>query len=391
MHRDTRIVRFDPAPGDPHRPTNTPIYQTATFAQLDGSDPSGHDYSRSGNPTRDVLQAHLADLEGGTHAFAFASGMAALSAVARLVPAGGRVVCADDLYGGTWRLFGRILSRYHVTLDLVDPTDKDAWERAIPGASLCLVETPTNPLLRVIDLRHLAQVCKRHRVVLAVDNSVMSPLLQRPLELGADLVVHSATKFLGGHADLTGGAVITRDPELARELYLVQNGEGTGLAPFDCFLLLRGIKTLSVRLRQQQRNTTVVAAFLKRHPAVQRVHWVGLADHEGAAIHEAQATGPGAVLSFETGDLAISRTVVDRTCAFTTAVSFGSVCSTIELPGAMSHASIPDGQRALPSDLVRISVGIEDPRDLVADLERAFDVAQPRRRPHAVAVPTHRP
>lgn len=391
MRPDTRLVRFDPAPGDPHRPTATPIYQTATFAQPDGLHPEGHDYSRSGNPTRAVLEGVLADLEQATHAFAFASGMAAVSAVARLVPAGGRVVAGDDLYGGTWRLLARILARYQVQLVLVDPADLGAWEAALPGAHLALVETPTNPLLRVVDLEGLATRCRAHGVPLAVDNSVMSPLLQQPLALGADLVIHSATKFLGGHSDLTAGAVCTSDPDLAEALYLVQNGEGAGLGPFDSFLLLRGIKTLSLRLERQQANTRAVARALVDHRAVRRVHWVGLPDHPGAALHARQATGAGSVLSFETGSPSLSAAVVDHTRCFTTAVSFGGVASSIELPGAMSHASIPDGQRSLPRDLVRVSVGIEDPLDLVEDLVDSLDRASRQTRRGALAAPSPAP
>lgn len=385
MRRDTRLVRFDPDPGNPHRPTATPIYQTATFAQPDGLHPEGHDYSRSGNPTRAVLEGVLAELEDADHGFAFASGMAAVSAVARLVPAGGRVVVGDDLYGGTWRLLNRILGRYGVACTKVDPSDLDAWQAALPGANLALVETPTNPLLRVVDLEGLADRCRDLGVPLAVDNSLMSPLLQQPLALGADLVLHSATKFLGGHSDLTAGAVCTRDPDLAEALYLVQNGEGAGLSPFDSFLLLRGLKTLSLRVERQQANARTLAHALVAHPAVRRVHWVGLPDHPGAALHARQARGPGSVLSFETGSLDCSAAVVDRTRCFTTAVSFGGVASAIELPGAMSHASIPDGQRALPPDLVRVSVGIEDPRDLVEDLLEALDRAAPAAAPPAPA------
>ncbi len=387
MKPETRLIQYDPCPGDVNRPTSTPLYQTATFAQPDALHPGGYDYSRSGNPTRAVLEAQLAGLEGADRGFAFSSGMAAINAVLRLVPAGGGVVLGADLYGGTWRLLHRILSRYHLDLRVVDLNDEPALAQALSGAVLCLVETPTNPLLEVVDLRAVARACRKNGVTLAVDNSLMSPLLQRPLDLGAHVVIHSATKFLGGHADLTAGAVMTSEPSLIAELALFQNGEGTALAPFECWLLLRGLKTLAVRLSAQRRNTHQLVEAIVQHDGVKALHWPGLANHPGAAIHADQALDAPTVFSFRPGSVDVAAEIVDRTRCFTTAVSFGSVSSTIELPCVLSHASIPDGERTLPPDLIRVSVGIEAAADLVADLVGALDAATGGRRTNRPRLP----
>ncbi len=376
MHPSTELVHFDPAPGDPLRPTATPIYQTATFSQVDADGQGLYDYSRSGNPTRSVLQQQLARLEGGCAAFVFSSGMTALSTLTGLLEAGDHIVTGDDLYGGTYRLLDRVSRRHGLTSTAVDLTDLDAVRAALRSRTrLLLVETPTNPLQRISDLRGLAAICQAHGCLLAVDNSLLSPLLQKPLELGADLVVHSATKHLAGHSDVTAGVLAVKDPELATRLAFLQNAEGTALGPFDSWLLLRGLKTLSVRLERQQANARRVAAFLAAHQAIKRVHYPGLPGHPGAALHRSQAQGPGAVISFETGHLALSRQVVEATRLFSISVSFGNVCSFISLPCRMSHASIPAtvrAERALPEDLVRLSIGIEAAEDLLADLAQAL-------------------
>ncbi len=378
MRLGTRLVHFDAAPGDPHRPVVTPLYQSATFVQPDATRFGEYDYSRSGNPTRAVLERQLAALEGGGHAFAFTSGMAALTAVLRTVSAGEEVVAGLDLYGGTYRLLGRILPRAGVLVRHVDTTDLDAVRTALtPRTRLLLVETPSNPLMEVSDLTGLAELARAAGARLVVDASIMSPVLQRPLEHGADVVVHSATKFLGGHADITAGVVTVRDPGLAEMIYLTQNGEGTALAPFEAWLVLRGLKTLHLRVRQQQETAVELADWLAAHPAVERVFYPGRDGPAGRAAHARQADGPGSVLSFTTGDLAASRRVVEATELFTTCVSFGSVGSTISLPCFMSHASVPPGAPVPPPDLVRVSVGVEELEDLRADLERAIGAARP--------------
>jgi len=375
----TEIVSFDPAPNDPWHPNSTPIYQTATFAQDSAVEFGAYDYSRSGNPTRTVLENQLARLEGAERAFAFASGMAALSTLARLVPTGAHILAGDDLYGGTYRLLQRVLPRCGVRSSHVDVTDLDAVASAIePGTRLVLVETPTNPLQKIADIRGLARIAHAHGALLAVDNSLMSPYLQRPLELGADIVVHSATKHLCGHSDVTAGVLALRDSKLADEIAFFQNAEGNALGPFDSWLLLRGMQTLGIRLDREQSNALAIAQHLARHPLVARVHYPGLREHPGFALHALQARGGGSIVSFETGDAELSQRVVESLQHFTIAVSFGSVSSLASLPCRMSHKSIPSSVRSahsLPDDLVRLSIGIEDVHDLIEDLDQALRCA----------------
>jgi cystathionine beta-lyase len=371
----TQFVSFDPSPGDPWRPNSTPIYQTATFEQPGATEFGRYDYSRSGNPTRSVLESRLAALEHAERAFAFASGMAALSTLARLVPAGGHVLAGDDLYGGTYRLLDRVLWRCGVRATFVDLADLDAVAAAIePDTRMLLVETPTNPLQKIADLRALARIAHARGVPLAVDNSLLSPYLQRPLELGADIVVHSATKHLSGHGDVTAGVLAVRDGALADEIAFLQNAEGNALGPFDAWLLLRGMQTLGVRLERAQQNALAVARHLAELELATRVLYPGLDDHPGRALHESQASGAGSIVSFTTGDAELSRRFVESLELFTISVSFGSVSSLASLPCRMSHKSIPAGVRAahaLPDDLVRLSIGIEDVRDLLEDIDRA--------------------
>jgi cystathionine beta-lyase len=397
MNSLTDIVRFDPAPNDPWHPNSTPIYQTATFAQDSAVEFGRYDYSRSGNPTRTVLESQLARLEHAERAFAFASGMAALSTLARLVPSGGHVVAGDDSYGGTYRLLERVLPRCGVRATYADVTDPAAVAAAIEESTeLVLLETPTNPLQEIADVRDIARLVRERsrlrersraressggrsrggEILLAVDNSLLSPYLQNPLDLGADVVVHSATKHLCGHGDVTAGALAVRDAKLADEIAFLQNAQGTALGPFDSWLLLRGMKTLGVRLDRAQDNAGKIARRLARHPLVKHVHFPGLEEHPGHALHFRQARGSGSLVSFETGDADLSRRVVESLELFTISVSFGSVGSLASLPARMSHQSIPSSvraERSLPDDLVRLSIGIEDARDLVADLERALE------------------
>jgi cystathionine beta-lyase len=361
---------------DPYGAVVPPIYQTATFRQPTAVDCGEYDYSRSGNPTRALVEAQLAALEGGRHAAAFASGMAALTALTRLVAPGEEILAGDDLYGGTTRLLAQVAPRQGIGVRWVDAADPAALAAALsPATRLVLLETPTNPLLEVVDIAAAAAVAHAAGVLLAVDNSLLSPLLQRPLLLGADLVVHSATKALCGHSDTTAGAVVTGDPDLHRRLAFHQNAEGAGLAPFDSWLLLRGVKTLALRVERQCAAAQRVARFLAGHPRVERVLYPGLPEHPGHAVQRRQASGAGPVVSFTTGDPELSRRVIEALRLFTIAVSFGGVGSTASLPRRMSHASIPPDlaeRLAPPADLVRLSVGIEDVEDLVEDLERAF-------------------
>jgi cysteine-S-conjugate beta-lyase len=372
----SRLVQFDAAPGDRFRPTATPIYQTATFEQEHADQFGDYDYSRSGNPTRTVLEEQVARLEGGTRGFAFASGMAAITAVARTLRTGDEILADIDLYGGTCRLFTRILERSGITARYADAGNLEAFAAQItPRTRVLFVESPTNPLLRVLDLRALAALAHENKALLVVDNSLMSPYLQNPLALGADIVVHSATKFLGGHADVMGGVVVVGDAKLADDIYLMQNGEGSALAPFDCFLLLRGLKTLKLRIDAQQRNALAVAEFLAADARVERVFYPGLNSDAGYALQTQQASGAGSVLCFTARSAEAARSVAEQARMFQISVSFGSMHSTISLPGCMSHASVPAeiaASRALPPELVRVSVGIEDPGDLIADLDQAL-------------------
>jgi len=372
----SRLVSFDVAPGDPFRPMATPIYQTATFEQEEATGFGSYDYSRSGNPTRTVLEEQIAALENGTRGFCFSSGMAAITCITRLLRSGDEIVAESDLYGGACRLFTRVLERTGITARYADAGDLEAFAGLFSSRTkLVYLESPTNPLLRVVDIRQIADLAHANGALLAVDSSAMSPYLQNPLDLGADIVLHSATKYLCGHSDVTAGAVVVKDDELAKQIYFLQNAEGNAIGPFDAFLFLRGLKTLKLRLDCQQKNAQAIAEWLEAHPQVTGVNYPGLASSPGYLLQRKQARGAGAVLSFTTGSVEVSRRIVEATSMFSICVSFGSINSTISLPGCMSHASVPPevGKvRELPADLVRISVGIEDAGDLIADLGQAF-------------------
>lgn len=376
MRRDTEWVQFEPSPGDPHAPSATPLYQTATF-HLD--DDCAYDYTRSGNPTRHVVEAQLARVEEGTSAFTFSSGMAAITAVCSLASAGDEILACVDLYGGTYRLLSQVTTSHGVRVRYVDTSDPEVLCRALdPAPKLVLVETPTNPFQSVTDLFRLCEIARSAGSLVAVDNSLMSPHLQRPLACGADLVIHSATKFLNGHSDVTAGVVVAKDDVLAERIRFYQNATGTALAPFEGWLLARGMKTLPLRMDKQGANASLLARYLRSHPLVERVYFVGLPDHPGRDVHDRQARGAGAVIAFETGSIERSLELVQSLELFATAVSFGGVRSTASLPAKMSHASIPDevrSARRFPEDLVRLSIGIEHVDDLRDDLNRALERA----------------
>jgi len=373
----TRLVHYDAAPDDPFRPMSTPIYQTATFEQEHADSFGPYDYSRSGNPTRRVLEDQLAALEGGVRGFCFASGMAAIAAVTHLLKAGDEILADWDLYGGTSRLFGKVVDRAGIAVRYVDASDAANVAAAMtPAVRMVYVESPTNPLLRIVDLKAVATIALEHGALCCVDSSTMSPYLQNPLALGADIVLHSATKFLGGHSDVTGGVVVVKDEALAKEVYFLQNAEGTALGPFDCFLTLRGLKTLKLRMDAQQRSATAIASFLAQRADVASVLYPGLESHAGYATHRSQARGGGAVLCFGAGSAARAKRIAEELKLYKISVSFGSVHSTISIPHKMSHASVPAEQRAaraIPEDLLRLSIGIEDADDLIEDLARCLD------------------
>lgn len=355
----------------------TPIYQTSTYAQAGVGKHKGYEYSRTGNPTRTALEGCVAALEGGRHGLAFASGMAAESAIMQLLGPGDHTVSLDDLYGGTYRLFKRVLEPMGLTFSFVDGTRVDAVEQAITSKTrLVWLETPTNPLLKIADIGAISRVAHARGALVVVDNTFMSPYFQRPLGLGADIVVHSATKFLGGHSDVIGGVLALDRDDLHERLAFVQNAIGAVPGPLDAWLVLRGLKTLAIRMREHDLNARQVAEFLGKHPAVERVHYPGSSRHPQHDLATRQMSGFGAVISFEVrGGLEQAQRVVERTRLFTLAESLGGVESLIELPAAMTHASIPpDVRRAagIADGLVRISVGIEDVADLIADLDQAL-------------------
>jgi cysteine-S-conjugate beta-lyase len=371
-------LALDPAqpelPGDRWRASSPPIYQTATFEQEDPGSFGRYDYARSGNPTRETLERHAARLEGAVGARAFSSGMAAIAAATSLVRSGGRIVAHRDLYGGTQRWLGHLASHRGIDVvhtDLVDG-ELDAIER---GCDLVLVESLSNPLWRAPDLPRLIERTRRVGALLAVDATAMSPWLQQPIALGADLVIHSATKLLAGHADTTAGLVAARDTEILERIGWIQNAEGTSLGPFDSWLLLRGMRTLGVRLERQQQSACRIAHALEARDDLLRVHHPSLASHPDHERHHRQAEGPGSVLSIETGSEERSLALLRHLRLFAITVSFGSIDSTASLPCRMSHASVPAALRAvqsLPRDLIRLSIGLEEPEELLDDLVAAL-------------------
>lgn len=377
MRKATRCVQL--TNDDRFGAVSPPIYQTSTFRQENADDFGEYDYSRSGNPTRTLLEEKLAELEHGRFASAFSSGMAAIATLMRTLSPGDEVIAGDDLYGGTIRLFENLLSPIDIRVKYVDTTQAENVSAAITeNTRLIFLETPTNPLMQITDIAAISEIARARGVLLAVDNSVMSPILQNPLSLGADVVVHSATKFLCGHSDVTAGALITNHEELHRRLAFIQNAEGNALAPFDSWLLLRGIKTLDLRVERQSSNALKIAEFLSAHGSVENVYYPGLKTHAGYDVHRRQAAGAGCVISFTTGDAEYSKRVVESLRLFSIAVSFASVNSSVSMPCSMSHASIPKERAASlapPADVVRISVGIEHSADLLEDIEHALDAA----------------
>jgi len=376
----TRLVHPESSVEDPFMATAPPLYQTATFAQPSATTNGPYDYTRSGNPTRDLLEMQMAELEGATRGFAFSSGMSALMTVTRLVRSGERIVTGEDIYGGTSRLLGQVVPKVGIEVINVDTNDLAAVKAAIDGGNTTMVmlESPTNPRLQITDIRAISQMAHAKGALVCVDNSIMAPVFQSPLDLGADISMTSATKFISGHSDLTGGILTCRGEQLAKDIYFHQNAEGTLLGPFDCWLALRGLKTMALRMEKQQANTMVIARWLEAHPLVSKVNYPGLESNVGYALHASQASGAGSILSFATGNVELSKIVVEETKLFKITVSFGNTSSLISLPCFMSHASIPPEIRAargLPDDLVRISTGIEDVEDLIDDLDKAFVLA----------------
>ncbi len=354
-----------------------PISQASTYAQKGPGEHTGFEYSRTHNPTRYALERAVAAMEDGRFGLAFGSGMAATTTVMQLLDAGDHVVAGDDMYGGTFRLFDKVMRRRGHTFSYVDTTDTATVEAAIrPETKLVWIETPTNPMLKLGDIRAIARICQARNVLLAVDNTFMSPVSQRPLELGADLVVHSTTKYIGGHSDVVGGVIVGRDPALHERLAFLQNAVGAVPGPQDCYLTLRGLKTLAVRMQRHQENAGRIALYLEGHSRVERVIYPGLASHPQHALARAQMSGFGGMISFYLrGDLDAARRFLQAVRVFTLAESLGGVESLIEHPAIMTHASVPKENReklGIADGFIRLSAGIEHVDDLIADLDRAF-------------------
>ena len=354
----------------------TPIYQTSTYVQQGLGRHRGFEYARTQNPTRSAVEANIAALEKGIGALAFSSGMAAISAVVTFVKQGERVVVTEDIYGGTYRLFERLLTQFGIRFSYVDSSRFDEVEKTMgEDVTLVFLETPTNPVLRLTDVKAVSDLAHRFKARVVVDNTFMSPFFQRPLELGADMVLHSATKYLNGHSDSIGGVVVAARKEDAEHLAFVQNAVGAILSPFDSWLLLRGTKTLALRMERHNTNAVALAAFLSKHTKVQKVYYPGLPEHPGHELAKQQMSGFGGMLSFETGSLEAARRILEGARVFSLAESLGGVESLISHPATMTHASIPVEDRlrfGVTEGLVRLSVGVEDLEDLQADLDQAL-------------------
>jgi cystathionine gamma-lyase/cystathionine beta-lyase/cystathionine gamma-lyase/homocysteine desulfhydrase len=352
-----------------------PIYQTSTYVQEGIGKHKGYEYARTQNPTRRALERNLAALEGGVDAYCYASGMAATNAVLSLIKSGQRVVVSDNVYGGTHRLFTKVLANYGVRFEFLEAADTAAFDRAAGEFDMLWIETPTNPLMKICDIAALAEVAHRRGALLVVDNTFMSPFFQRPLAHGADIVVHSTTKFLNGHSDSVGGVAVVKEEKHARWLQFYQNAAGAILSPFDAWLVLRGTKTLALRMPRHEENGRAVAGFLRGQEKVKKVYWPGFPDHPGHAVHQRQAGGFGALISFDLGSRAAADRVLSAVRLCSLGESLGGVETLISHPATMTHAGYTQAERdqlGITDGLVRISVGCEDAEDLVADLRAAL-------------------
>jgi cystathionine beta-lyase len=384
MQATTQLIHsipVDPLTGA----VSVPIYQTSTFVQEAPGVNKGYDYARTGNPTRATLENLVAQLEGGSTAAAFASGLAAIDAVLKLLQSGDEIIAVDDIYGGAFRLFEQVYKKFGITVNYVDTTDPATVFNALtPKTRLIWIETPTNPTLKITDIRAISKIAQAHRCWLAVDNTFASPALQQPLLLGADIVVHSGTKYLGGHSDLIAGLVVTADPELGQKVKFLQNASGAILGPFDSWLLIRGIETLHLRVRQHSASARAVAAFLEKHPAVSKVYYPGLATHPGHSIAAAQSKGFGGIVSFslKLDTIEAANDFVTSTSLFKLAESLGGIKSLVSHPAQMTHKTIPADRRktaGITDSLIRLSVGLEDAEDLIEDLRTTLDKLEAKR------------
>ncbi len=376
MRRATKLIHHPGCCCEHTGAVNFPIYEVSTFKQDGVGINKGYDYSRTGNPTRNVLEDYIASLESGGYGFAFSSGMAAITACLMLLNVGEHIIATAGLYGGTYRVLTTIFKNFNISCSFVDTSDLDAVTKAFQDNTRAVfLETPSNPMMRITDIRTIVELAHRRNALAMVDNTFMSPWLQRPLELGADIAIHSATKFLSGHSDVVAGLVVTDDKSLDSRLRHIQNSTGAVPSPFDCWLLMRGMKTLGVRLERAQASTKRIAQWLLTRPEVERVLYPGLNTLEGFEVNESQADGPGAILSFILREDVCAETFVSAVSLWTLAVSLGAVESIITLPSGMTHLSYRKEELkdlGIENSLVRLSVGIEDVEDLIADLENAL-------------------
>jgi cystathionine beta-lyase len=378
MKPDTKFIHAGVHPDPSTGAIMTPIYQTSTFVQEGPGKHKGYEYARTQNPTRTQLQNALAAAENGKYGISFGSGLAATDTLLKLFKPGDEIICTNDLYGGTYRLMRRVWEQYGLKFHFINMSDAGNINAVLtPATKMIWLETPTNPLMRIIDISACAAIAGKANVMLAVDNTFASPYLQNPLDLGADIVMHSATKYIGGHSDVVHGCLITNDKTVADQLYFLQNACGAVPGPQDCFLLLRGLKTLHVRMQRHCENGEKIARYLRQHPKVSKVHWCGFEDHPNHSVAKAQMRGFGGMMSFELKDntVAAAEKVLSSTQLFACAESLGGVESLIGHPASMTHASIPREERianGLADSLIRLSVGIEDAEDLVEDLAQAL-------------------
>ncbi|MBP7821850.1 MAG: PLP-dependent transferase [Saprospiraceae bacterium] len=382
MKFGTKVIHSGIKPDPSTGAIMTPIYQTSTYVQEGSGKHKGFEYARTQNPTRSVLEKNIAALENGVDAICFGSGLAAMDAVLKLLKSGDEIISTNDLYGGSYRLITKIYAKYGIKSKFIDMTTLDGFEQHITEATkLIWIETPTNPMLNIVDIKKICKIAKSKNILTCVDNTFASPFLQTPLDLGADLVLHSATKYLGGHSDVVLGVVIASTNELAEQLHFIQNASGAVPGPQDCFLVLRGIKTLHLRVERACENAEKIAKFLKGHKKVDKVYWPGFKSHPNHDIAKKQMRGFGAMVSFDIigGSVEDANTVLSATNLFSLAESLGGVESLIGHPASMTHASIPREERlkvGLSDSLIRLSIGVEDARDLVKDLEQALALIQ---------------
>ncbi|WP_342598887.1 bifunctional cystathionine gamma-lyase/homocysteine desulfhydrase [Psychrobacillus sp. FSL H8-0483] len=376
MRAKTKLIHAGIVGDETTGAVTTPIYQVSTYKQEAVGKFKGYEYSRTGNPTRYALEVLISELEGGVAGFAFASGMAATSSIMMLFSKGDHVILTDDVYGGTYRVITKVLNRFGIEATFVDTSDVSKVEAAILENTIAIfLETPTNPLLKITDIKAIAKLAKEKGLLSIVDNTFMTPYFQQPIELGADIVVHSATKYIGGHSDVVAGLVVVNSEQLATDLHFVQNSVGAVLGPQDSWLLMRGIKTLGLRMEEHHLNAKRIAEFLNNHAAVEKVYYPGLVDHPGHELMKKQTTGFGGMISFDVGSGEKADELLAKLRYFTLAESLGAVESLISVPARMTHASIPRERRlelGITDGLVRISVGIEDVEDLLEDLTQAL-------------------